>query len=97
MLQFAAGLRSTGKLRVALTDQQTADIIWSMHAADYRSGPTPTSSPCLTRGPHYSRHSPASPAHADRLRSAPADRCDSCSAAGALSTGGRGRSLGGML
>lgn len=35
MLLFAADLRSTGELRSDLTDQQVADIIWSMNAAEY--------------------------------------------------------------
>ena len=35
MLLFAADLRSTGELRDDLTDQQVADIIWSMNAAEY--------------------------------------------------------------
>lgn len=35
MLRFAAELRSTGELREDLTDQQAADIIWSMNSAEY--------------------------------------------------------------
>lgn len=35
MLLFAADLRRTGELRDDLTDQQVADIIWSMNAAEY--------------------------------------------------------------
>lgn len=35
MLMFAADLRGTGHLREDLTDQQVADIIWSMNAAEY--------------------------------------------------------------
>jgi AcrR family transcriptional regulator len=35
MLRFAAELRSTGELRDDLIDQQVADIIWSMNAAEY--------------------------------------------------------------
>ncbi|MGI8678889.1 MAG: TetR/AcrR family transcriptional regulator [Jatrophihabitans sp.] len=35
MLLFAAELRGTGELRADLTDQQVADIIWSMNAAEY--------------------------------------------------------------
>lgn len=35
MMLFAADLRSTGELRDDLTDQQVADIIWSMNAAEY--------------------------------------------------------------
>jgi len=35
MRTFAAGLRSTGQLRDDLTDDQVADIIWSMNAAEY--------------------------------------------------------------
>ena len=35
MRQFAASLRSTGQLRPDLTDQQVADVIWSMNAAEY--------------------------------------------------------------
>jgi AcrR family transcriptional regulator len=35
MLRFAADLRTTGELREDLTDQQVADIIWSMNAAEY--------------------------------------------------------------
>jgi AcrR family transcriptional regulator len=35
MRAFAAELRSTGELRDDLTDDQVADIIWSMNAAEY--------------------------------------------------------------
>jgi hypothetical protein len=35
MLRFAAELRSTGELRNDLSDQQVADIIWSMNATEY--------------------------------------------------------------
>jgi len=35
MRTFAADLRSTGQVREDLTDQQVADIIWSMNAAEY--------------------------------------------------------------
>lgn len=35
MLEFAADLRTTGELRSDLTDQQVADVIWSMNAAEY--------------------------------------------------------------
>jgi AcrR family transcriptional regulator len=35
MRLFAADLRSTGELRDDLTDDQVADIIWSMNAAEY--------------------------------------------------------------
>ena len=35
MLQFAASLRSTGELRPDLSDQQVADVIWSMNATEY--------------------------------------------------------------
>jgi AcrR family transcriptional regulator len=35
MLRFAADLRSTGELRADLTDEQVADIIWSMNASEY--------------------------------------------------------------
>jgi AcrR family transcriptional regulator len=35
MRTFAADLRSTGELRDDLTDDQVADIIWSMNAAEY--------------------------------------------------------------
>jgi AcrR family transcriptional regulator len=35
MLRFAADLRSTGELREDLTDEQVADIIWSMNASEY--------------------------------------------------------------
>ncbi len=35
MLLFAAELRSTGAVREDLTNQEVADIIWSMNAAEY--------------------------------------------------------------
>jgi AcrR family transcriptional regulator len=35
MRAFAADLRSTGELREDLTDDQVADVIWSMNAAEY--------------------------------------------------------------
>lgn len=35
MLRFAADLRGTGEIRSSLTDQEVADIIWSMNAAEY--------------------------------------------------------------
>ncbi len=35
MLQFAADLRSTGQLREDLSDQEVADVIWSMNAVEY--------------------------------------------------------------
>jgi AcrR family transcriptional regulator len=35
MRLFAADLRGTGELRDDLTDEQVADIIWSMNAAEY--------------------------------------------------------------
>ncbi|MGI8868199.1 MAG: TetR/AcrR family transcriptional regulator [Mycobacteriales bacterium] len=35
MRLFAADLRSTGEVREDLSDQQVADIIWSMNAAEY--------------------------------------------------------------
>ncbi len=35
MRAFAADLRGTGELRDDLTDEQVADIIWSMNAAEY--------------------------------------------------------------
>ena len=35
MRAFAADLRSTGALRPDLTDDQVADIVWSMNAAEY--------------------------------------------------------------
>ena len=35
MRQFAAELRATGRLRDDLTDDDVADIIWSMNAAEY--------------------------------------------------------------
>jgi AcrR family transcriptional regulator len=35
MRAFAADLRSTGELRDDLTDDQVADVVWSMNAAEY--------------------------------------------------------------
>jgi len=35
MLRFAADLRLTGEIRPDLSDQDVADIIWSMNAAEY--------------------------------------------------------------
>lgn len=35
MLDFAEDLRSTGELREDLTDDEVADILWSMNAAEY--------------------------------------------------------------
>jgi AcrR family transcriptional regulator len=35
MRRFAGDLRSTGELRGDLTDDQVADIVWSMNAAEY--------------------------------------------------------------
>ena len=35
MRLFAADLRATGELRDDLSDDQVADIIWSMNAAEY--------------------------------------------------------------
>jgi hypothetical protein len=35
MRSLDAGLRGTGELRDDLTDNQIADIIWSMNAAEY--------------------------------------------------------------
>jgi AcrR family transcriptional regulator len=35
MLEFAADLRGTGELRDDLTDEQVADVVWSMNAAEY--------------------------------------------------------------
>ena len=37
MRLFAADLRATGELRADLTDDQVADIVWSMNAAEYRA------------------------------------------------------------
>jgi AcrR family transcriptional regulator len=37
MRLFAADLRSTGELRPDLTDDEVADIVWSMNAAEYRA------------------------------------------------------------
>jgi AcrR family transcriptional regulator len=37
MLLFAADLRATGELRADLSDQEVADIVWSMNAAEYRA------------------------------------------------------------
>jgi len=35
MRQFAADLRTIGEARGDLTDDQVADTVWSMNAADY--------------------------------------------------------------
>ena len=35
MLELAADLRSTGQVRAELTDQQVADIVWSLNAPEY--------------------------------------------------------------
>ena len=35
MLLFAADLRATAELRVTLTDDEVADVIWSMNSAEY--------------------------------------------------------------
>jgi AcrR family transcriptional regulator len=37
MRRFAADLRATGELRDDLTDDEAADIVWSMNAAEYRA------------------------------------------------------------
>jgi AcrR family transcriptional regulator len=37
MRLFAAELRATGELRPDLTDDEVADIVWSMNAAEYRA------------------------------------------------------------
>jgi hypothetical protein len=37
MRLFAADLRATGELRADLSDDDVADIIWSMNAAEYWS------------------------------------------------------------
>jgi AcrR family transcriptional regulator len=37
MRLFAAELRTTGELRSDLTDDEVADIVWSMNAAEYRA------------------------------------------------------------
>lgn len=37
MLLLAADLRTTGELRGDLTDEQVADVVWSMNAAEYRA------------------------------------------------------------
>ena len=37
MRLFAADLRVTGELRTDLTDDEVADIVWSMNAAEYRA------------------------------------------------------------
>jgi hypothetical protein len=37
MRLFAADLRATGELRADLTDDEVADIVWSMNAAEYRA------------------------------------------------------------
>jgi AcrR family transcriptional regulator len=35
MREFAADLRATGELRADLTDDEVADVVWSMNAAEY--------------------------------------------------------------
>jgi hypothetical protein len=35
MREFAADLRATGELRPDLTDDEVADVVWSMNAAEY--------------------------------------------------------------
>ena len=35
MLLFAAELRASGELREDLSDQQVADVVWSMNAPEY--------------------------------------------------------------
>lgn len=37
MRLFAADLRATGELRADLSDDEVADIVWSMNAAEYRT------------------------------------------------------------
>jgi AcrR family transcriptional regulator len=37
MRLFAADLRGTGELRPDLTDEEVADIVWSLNAAEYRA------------------------------------------------------------
>lgn len=37
MRRFAAELRATGRLRPDLSDDEVADIVWSMNAAEYRA------------------------------------------------------------
>jgi AcrR family transcriptional regulator len=37
MRLFAADLRATGELRPDLTDDQVADVVWSMNSAEYRA------------------------------------------------------------
>ncbi|WP_097185356.1 TetR/AcrR family transcriptional regulator [Blastococcus haudaquaticus] len=37
MRLFAADLRDTGELRADLTDDEVADIVWSMNSAEYRA------------------------------------------------------------
>jgi AcrR family transcriptional regulator len=37
MRLFAADLRSTGELRDDLTDDEVADVVWSMNAADFHA------------------------------------------------------------
>lgn len=37
MRLFAAELRATGELRPDLTDDEVADVVWSMNAAEYRA------------------------------------------------------------
>jgi hypothetical protein len=35
MRDFAAGLRATGELRPDLTDDEVADVVWSMNGVEY--------------------------------------------------------------
>ena len=35
MHRFAADLRATGELRADLTDDEVADIVWSMNGTEY--------------------------------------------------------------
>ena len=37
MRRLAADLRATGELRDDLSDDEVADIVWSMNAAEYRA------------------------------------------------------------
>jgi hypothetical protein len=37
MRLFAAELRATGELRADLSDDEVADVVWSMNAAEYRA------------------------------------------------------------
>ncbi|WP_091940857.1 TetR family transcriptional regulator [Trujillonella endophytica] len=37
MRLFAADLRATGELRADLTDDEVADVVWSMNSAEYRA------------------------------------------------------------